>query len=172
MAARKRQNPKTPTSVLLKRGSWRGRQRAEAEQSAAPAPRLPVKAPTAPTWLSTEARREWKRVVPALEKLGILHEAHRGALVCLCESWSMYRRCDERLRELELGTQAAQYVAKCRAVEQAAYLRACSEFGLTPASLARVTPAGKESAKPKPATAPSWEPRLASRAGKKPLDVA
>lgn len=57
-------------------------------------PRRTVKAkpgaPGAPTWLSTEAKAEWKRVVPELDELGILSTVDRAVLAAYCDAWAKF----------------------------------------------------------------------------------
>ena len=47
-------------------------------------------APTCPGWLSREAKAEWKRVVPELERLGMLAKIDRAELAAYCQSWAEY----------------------------------------------------------------------------------
>jgi P27 family predicted phage terminase small subunit len=47
-------------------------------------------APAAPTWLSTEAKAEWKRVVPELDELGILARVDRAVLAAYCDAWAKF----------------------------------------------------------------------------------
>jgi phage terminase small subunit len=53
-------------------------------------PRWQVKArpvaPTPPTWLDREARAEWRRVTPELERLGLLSHIDRGMLTLYCDA--------------------------------------------------------------------------------------
>jgi P27 family predicted phage terminase small subunit len=53
-----------------------------------------VEIPPAPKHLSPEARKEWKRVTPILEELGLISGLDRAAL-------GMYCQCVGRLAELE-----------------------------------------------------------------------
>ena len=43
--------------------------------------------PTCPSWLTDEAKREWKRLVPELERLGLLTIIDRGALATCCQAY-------------------------------------------------------------------------------------
>ncbi len=47
-------------------------------------------APKAPTWLDREARAEWGRVVPELERLGLLTSLDRAVLAAYCDAWSRF----------------------------------------------------------------------------------
>src|SRR3990167_6300738 len=57
-------------------------------------PRIEV--PTAPKHLSPEARKEWKRITPLLEELGLISGLDRAALGLYCQSVG-------RLSELEMA---------------------------------------------------------------------
>jgi P27 family predicted phage terminase small subunit len=49
----------------------------------------PVRAaPSPPKWLSAEARAEWRRVVPELERLGLLARLDRAVLTEFCSTWA------------------------------------------------------------------------------------
>lgn len=53
-------------------------------------PRPLPKAPSCPRWLSKEARAEWRRIVPELERIGLISELDREALAGYCDA--VYRR--------------------------------------------------------------------------------
>jgi len=44
------------------------------------------KAPKCPAWLSTEASREWKRLAPQLERLGVLTENDMAMFAAYCSA--------------------------------------------------------------------------------------
>ena len=46
--------------------------------------------PSAPRWLSDEAKREWKRLAPRLHAVGLLTEVDGLALAMLCEAFAQY----------------------------------------------------------------------------------
>jgi P27 family predicted phage terminase small subunit len=61
--------------------------------SARKAPTRPqaVKAtPVPPRWLSPEARAEWKRVTPELERIGLLSTLDRAVLSTYCGTWARF----------------------------------------------------------------------------------
>jgi P27 family predicted phage terminase small subunit len=122
-----------------------------------------VEIPSAPAHLGKEARKEWKRVTPLLEELGLISGLDRAALGLYCQAVG-------RLTELETAFNAkvAAHVADGKDYAEAVYqvshgltpngfaqqsvlfqlLRAHREevnrylahFGLSPAARARVTP--------------------------------
>jgi P27 family predicted phage terminase small subunit len=55
-----------------------------------------VEIPDAPRHLSKEARKEWKRITPVLEDLGLISELDRTALALYCQAVG-------RLHELEMA---------------------------------------------------------------------
>ena len=73
----------TPTAQLRLVGSRELEHRHNEPQPA-------LGAPNPPTWLSAEARAEWKRVAPELIRVGVLARVDRAILVGYCESWAMF----------------------------------------------------------------------------------
>lgn len=53
---------------------------------------LPPSQPSCPSWLSTEAKAEWKRIVPTLVKLVGVHKIDRSLLATYCETWAEWHR--------------------------------------------------------------------------------
>jgi P27 family predicted phage terminase small subunit len=123
---------------------------------AEPKPR--PKPPAMPSWLSREGKAEWRRVVPELDRIGLLTVVDRAALASYCEAWSLLHRAQadveahgvtlytvEKTFEGEGGsTTIYATVAKNPAVtvmrDAMATIRSfCSEFGLSPSSRARMT---------------------------------
>lgn len=101
-------------------------------------------APKPPPFLNRTAKREWARVVPALERLGILDEVDQSALAVYCQaradySWAVYRlRREGRVIVGPSGlarTHPAMRVQK-EAAEQ--IRKFAVEFGLTPSARGRL----------------------------------
>ena len=133
-----RRGPKpTPTAMLKLTGSWR----ADARKSE-PKPKLG--APPMPTWLATEAKAEWKRVVPQLQKLGVITLIDRTALALYCQAWADYHDAVAVVKvEGKTFTTPTGYIAKNPLVTimnkaRAAVLRLAQDFGFTPSALARL----------------------------------
>lgn len=65
---------------------------------AAPAQPPPSK-PRCPTWLTTYAKTEWRRVVPALDALGLLTGVDRSTLAAYCEAVATFKEATEAVTE-------------------------------------------------------------------------
>ena len=84
-----------PDNVRALRGNPGGR----------PAPkRLSTKpgTPSVPAWLDTEAKAEWRRVVPELDRLGVLAKVDRAALATYCAAWSKFVQAEKLLQSDDL----------------------------------------------------------------------
>lgn len=104
-------------------------------------------APSAPTWLSAEAKAEWRRVVPQLDRLKLLKLEDRAALAIYCETWSTFVRATRLVAKEGLTTNAKQGVLSHPAggIARAASreLRAwCAEFGFSPSAEGRLAVTG------------------------------
>lgn len=100
-------------------------------------------------FIAVEARAEWERIGPHLQKLGLISQIDRAALVAYCVAWGRYVYAQRKLTELEdaglvektpsgykqIGVWL-QIANRCSA-ELRAFL---SEFGMSPAARSRVTP--------------------------------
>lgn len=107
-----------------------------------PRPR-PV-APKCPAWLDKEARAEWRRIAPALERLGLLTEIDGAALAGYCQSYARWRQCQEVLAKdgLTFKTESGYTAARPEvAIGNRALIEVrafCVQFGLTPGARARM----------------------------------
>lgn len=106
-------------------------------------------APRPPAWMSKEARAEWRRVVPALDRIGMLALVDRTALVLYCEAWATYVQAIATVRaegETIMGYRGStvRHPSAIVAKDATATIRAfCGEFGLTPSARARMTLPGQ-----------------------------
>lgn len=95
-----------------------------------------VEAPPAPSWMSAEAKKQWRRVVPILLERRILTEADLGSLENYCIAIG-------RVREFEVDMQSVKdpelklkiFRAQDKSMASARLLAA--ELGLTPVSRSR-----------------------------------
>lgn len=97
-----------------------------------------VVAPSAPAWLASEAKREWRRVVPSLVQRRILTTADLGSLENYCVAIGRVRQVETML---QAGFTPELFRAQDKAMTTARQLAA--ELGLTPVSRSR--PAVRES---------------------------
>lgn len=79
--------PEPPALRLLK---GRGNGTDSGGRKVAEPPAFERKAPNPPTWLSKEAAAEWRRVVPDLDRMGLLKKIDRAMLSAYCETWATY----------------------------------------------------------------------------------
>lgn len=124
-------------------------------------------APKCPSWLHKDAKKEWKRVAPQLERLGLLTQLDMVALAGYCQSYARYKEAEEFLTKrgttyalwerdasgaimyddrgqpiLRYMQQWPQVSISNKALQQ---VRAfCSEFGFTPSARGRMSVPGAE----------------------------
>jgi P27 family predicted phage terminase small subunit len=137
-----------PTRLKLLRGNP-GKRRLNADE-----PQPPLARPSCPRHLGKEARREWRRIVPKLEAIGVLTEIDRTALAAYCDAWG-------RWVEASLGLQKSGMLIKGRQGEavKSPYLPVINqaieqmrmmliEFGMSPSSRSRLRVPQKAAADP------------------------
>ncbi len=101
--------------------------------------------PTRPGWLLPEAKREWSRVVPELDRMGLLTIVDRAALTGYCQAWARYVEAEKEIQEhgtvLKVAksgyVQTSPYVVNARRNLQIIRVF-CQEFGLTPSARGRM----------------------------------
>lgn len=109
-------------------------------------PKAPPSKPRCPSWLSTYAKTEWRRVVPVLDDLGLLTTVDRSTLAAYCEAVATFKEATELIAELGVLVQGRR---KGEAVKNpalqvqrdAARLIASysAMFGLSPSDRVRLT---------------------------------
>jgi P27 family predicted phage terminase small subunit len=107
-----------------------------------PQPELGV--PSRPEWLLPEAKREWNRIVPELERLGLLAKVDRALIAAYCQCWARYVAAEKDIRAngesyvTDKGYEGPRpSVAIARAmIEKLTALSA--KFGFTPSDRARI----------------------------------
>lgn len=113
-------------------------------------------APNPPTWMSREAKAEWRRVVPGLQRLDLLKEEDRAVLAAYCETWSTFMDATRTVQREGLTIDAKQgtlpHPAVAIARNAGRELRAfAGQFGLTPSAemaLGKVNGDGEEDDNP------------------------
>lgn len=115
---------------------------------------LPPKAPTAPKGLTRLASAEWRRVVPELERAGVLAEIDRGVLVAYVTAWGHMQEAEEILKREGLIRETKDGLARHPAwmvyrEANRTMIAAARELYLTPTSRLRIpVPRGAKDADP------------------------
>ncbi len=134
--------PPTPTSLLQLRGSWRADL-----NSAEPQPEKGR--PTCPSWLDDYAKTAWKRLIPQLDRMGVLTKIDGHALTILCQTWARWRKAEEFIQQhgetypVKDENGNVRYLKKFPQVSIAescakTLSRFMQEFGLTPSARTRL----------------------------------
>ena len=128
-----------PTALKLLRGNPGKRPLNQRE----PKPR-PV-APKCPPWLDYDAKREWRRVVVELERIGVLTSVDMAALAGYCQAYSRWKEAESVLTDkgMVFETEKGYLVPRPEVTIAKTYLgfvkSFCAEFGLTPSARGRMT---------------------------------
>jgi len=62
-------------------------------------PRPERGAPRCPAWLDSTGRAEWRRVVPLLDRLGLLTKIDRTALAMYCDAYSQFLAASNTIKQ-------------------------------------------------------------------------
>ena len=101
--------------------------------------------PSAPRWLSDEAKREWKRLAPRLHAVGLLTEVDGLALAMLCEAFAQYMTAktvvdsEGLLLVSEKGNSYQHPAAGLMTQARGELMKWAREFGMTPAARSRIS---------------------------------
>jgi P27 family predicted phage terminase small subunit len=137
--------PPTPSKLVELKGNPSKKKLAGAE----PEPRRG--APRPPADLKGEALAEWGRIVPELDRLGLLTLVDRAYLVAYCEAWASFNAAREALSEygpLVAGRDGGLVKNPASQIMRDAadlMLKFGSRFGLSPSDRTRLSvPSGHE----------------------------
>lgn len=129
-----------PTALKVIKG-----ERADRIPSEPPRPKGEL---TRPGWLSPEAKREWSRLAPQLQRWG-LAVTDRAAFAMLCQEWARYVACQKVLDEhgstytTPTGFLKPRPEARLASSHLDAVRKLCAEFGLTLSSRGRISLPGE-----------------------------
>lgn len=107
-------------------------------------PKPDATAPSCPEWLSKEAREEWERICPFLEKAGLLTQVDRAALAGYCQSYANWQNAEKHIAaegstfETPNGYQQQTPWVSIAQTNKKDVLKFCAEFGMTPSSRSRI----------------------------------
>ena len=136
--------PPTPTRLHILRGNP-GKRKHPANE-----PQPPASIPVMPSWLSKEAKTEWRWLAPKLGHVDLMSEMYRSTLAAFCEAVGAFVRATKRLqREGEIVTEPIQNrhgdkigerlrAHPCVKLQRDAFGRIkqfLGEFGLSPSSI-------------------------------------
>ena len=99
---------------------------------------------TCPSFLSKEARAEWRRIAPELTRLGLLTPLDRAAFAAYCASYARWVKVEMRLLKkgiLAEGARGQRIASPLLWISTSAMkqmLKFGVEFGLTPSSRSRL----------------------------------
>lgn len=107
-----------------------------------------VEIPGCPAHLLPDAKKEWKRITPELEKMRIISKLDRAALAVYCQAYARWVQAENKLKSMDedglvdktrSGYQQISVWLQIsnRAVEQ--MHKFLCEFGMSPSSRSRVT---------------------------------
>ena len=102
-------------------------------------------APNIPSWLHREAKREWRRIAPELERIKILTRIDRAVFTIYCDSWAEFWEMNNFLKkegsytyETPAGHVLLLPHVGIRNTAKNMILKTCAEFGMTPSSRSRL----------------------------------
>ena len=135
-----------PTHLKLVRGNPGKRELNQAE----PKPRRAI--PDPPDELNGDAKREWIRVVPELDRLGMLTTIDRTALSAYCQAFGRWMQAERKLAQMAArepvfegmlikttnGNMIQNPIVGIANKAMADVMRYCVEFGMTPSARSRI----------------------------------
>ena len=135
--------PPTPTRLRILNGNPGKRPMNQRE----PKPRKDP--PRCPAWLSADAKKTWKRMVPTLHRMGVLTVVDGEALASFCQTYVRWRKAEEFLDQHGQVYPLRDEKGNVRCMQQfpqVAIARSLllilksfyQEFGMTPASRTRI----------------------------------
>jgi P27 family predicted phage terminase small subunit len=135
---------RTPRPPALKLLNGRGPGVDSGGRKVPEGPKFVRVAPEPPASLSREAKAEWRRVVPELDRLKLLKRASRSSLSAYCELWNEWYQANKVVNAKGLTYEAKQGIlprpeVTIRRNAQAQMRAWCAEFGLTPSAEGRLT---------------------------------
>ena len=95
-----------------------------------------------PSWLLPEAKKDWKRLASSLEAMGVLTMADLTAFAGYCQAYARWKEAEEFITQhgsiFKTPSGYVQQVPQNLKIMQSF----CSDFGLTPATRARIIAGG------------------------------
>lgn len=101
-----------------------------------------------PAWLLPEAKKEWKRLASSLDAMGVLTKIDIAAFAGYCQAYARWKEAEEFITQhgsiFKTPSGYVQQVPQVSIAQQNLKIMQsfCTEFGLTPASRARIIAGG------------------------------
>ena len=101
-----------------------------------------------PSWLLPEDKKEWKRLASSLEAMGVLTMADLTAFAGYCQAYARWKEAEEFITQhgsiFKTPSGYVQQVPQVSIAQQNLKIMQsfCSDFGLTPATRARIIAGG------------------------------
>ena len=110
--------------------------------------RVPVEIPDCPSHLDAGAKREWKLIVPELERLGLIAKIDKAALAIYCVAYSRWESAEKELKKL--GVEALTLKTPSGYIQTSPLLQisnkaqeqirsSLADFGMSPSARSRVS---------------------------------
>ncbi len=141
-----------PTALKLLEGD-RGKGRRPINKNEPVPPKGTIKCPS---WLLPEAKKEWKRLAPALEAMGVLTMADEKDFAGYCQAYARWKEAEEFITQhgsiFKTPSGYVQQVPQVSIAQQNLKIMQslASEFGLSPATRSRIVTGGSEAASDDP----------------------
>lgn len=104
--------------------------------------------PERPEWLTGEGEKMWNKLMPELERIGLMTVVDGEAFTAACQSWSIYVQCQKFLTESGFTYEYENKAGAVNEIERPQvkigqkaldhFKSFITEFGLTPASRTRI----------------------------------
>ena len=133
-----RGRPRKPTALKILEGNPGKRPLNKKE----PKPKKGV--PSCPAWLMPDAKKEWKRLSPELEAMGLLSRIDMAAFAGYCQAYARWKEAEEFISKhgsiLKTASGYIQQIPQVSIAQQnLKQMRSfCSELGLTPSARSRL----------------------------------
>lgn len=99
-----------PSNVHLLRGNPSKKAAADLVDGLQP----DVEIPGCPRHLLPEARKEWRRITPELERYGLISKLDRSALALYCQAWARWVWAEEQLQRAQASAATAMADAEAK----------------------------------------------------------
>lgn len=132
--------PPKPTKLKLLQGNPGKRELNKNE----PNPQVGEDIPKPPSWMETQAKKEWKRIVPELHRLELLTMVDHPSLVAYCQAYARFVECEKIIKKQGMTFETPNgYVQQRPEIAisnnaQKIMKEFAAQFGLTPSSRGRL----------------------------------